>query len=440
MTSVVRRWNFRRLLWRGRPARAENAGGTPAPQRIDWPIAARNVWLCLIAGLAIHAFCLPASHTVYDIYLGAARRWLTGDDIYVRTREYYRYSPLFAVALAPLAVLPDGASAAAWKIINSGVFVWGLVAWGRRLSPRRLSRDEIAAQLLLAVPLALHSLYNSQANLMMLGSLLLGMSAAGEGKWNRAALWIAWATLIKGYPLALAMILIVLFPRQFAVRFLASLAAGLLVPFAAARPPVVAIQYQSWWHHLRDSTELMRERLRSIDQLFVIYVQPLSERTFALAGALAGAAVMLVCLWISRRSGDRRETVFRAFLWFSMWVVLFGPATESCTYVVAAPAIVWAIVEAWHRRASWAERGLLVASLLMMGPMVTDLFGKLIRNFSNEHGSQPAGGLLLLGWLVIEWRRRQSSKDGLPRPLSHEHTTDTAWEGHSPTAEQRRAA
>jgi hypothetical protein len=42
----------------------------------------------------------------------------------------------------------------------------------------------------------------------------------------------------------------------------------------------------------------------------------------------------------------------------------------------------------------------------MMGPMVTDLFGKLIRNFSNEHASQPIGGLLLLAWLAVEWRRR----------------------------------
>jgi hypothetical protein len=444
MTSDVRRWNRSRVLWRGRPARPDNAGGTPAPQpekaggtpapqHIDWPIVARNVWLCIIVGLAVHAFCLPYSHSVYDIYLGAARRWLADEDIYVKARDYYRYSPLFAMALSPLAMLPDGASAASWKLINCGIFVWGLYAWGRRASPRRLSSNEIAAQLFVAVPLALHSLYNSQANLMMLGSLLLGIAAAGEGKWNRAALWIAWATLIKGYPLAFAMILIVLFPRQFALRFITSLAVGLLLPFAAAKPAVVAMQYASWWHHLRDSTEIMRERLRSIDQLFVVYSQPLSEQTFALLGALAGAAVLLVCLVISRRSADRREALFRSFIWLSLWVVLFGPATEACTYVVAAPAMSWAIVEAWHRRARWAERAALVASLLMIGPLTTDLFGKLIRNFSNEHGCQPVGGLMLLCWLVVEWRRRALMEDGLPRPSSND-SIKTAREGHPPSA------
>lgn len=400
MTSVTNRWQF------ARP--------------IDWPVAARNVWLCLIAGLAIHAFFLPFSHSVYDIYVGAARHWLAGEDMYVPQREYYRYSPLFAVALAPLAMLPDGLSAAAWKLINCGLFAWGIYSWCRRLAPRRLSANELAAALLLIIPIALHSLYNSQANLMMLGSLLLGVAAAGEGKWNRAAGWLAWATLIKGYPLAMGMLLCALFPRQFAARFVAALAGGLLLPFAAQRPAVVLMQYQSWWHHLRDSTQMMRERLRSIDQLFIVAGHPISEQTFALAGAVAGIAVLVICLLIARRSHDRRDVIFRASLWFLMWVVLFGPATEACTYVVASPPVAWAIVEAWHRRTSWFGRAIPVASLLMMGPMVTDMFGKLIRNFSNEHGSQPLGGLLLLGWLIAEWRqnRRQCQADVETQPAA----------------------
>lgn len=389
---------------------------------IDWPLAARNIWLCLIAGLAIHAFFLPYSHSVYDVYVGAARRWLNGEDIYVPQREFYRYSPIFAVVLAPLAVLPDGLSAAAWKLVNCGLFAWGLYVWCRRLTPRRLSANETAAALLLVIPLALHSLYNSQANLMMLGSLLLGLSAAGEGKWNRAAGWLAWATLIKGYPLAMAMLLGTLFPWQFVARFTAALAGGLLLPFAAHRPAVVIMQYQSWWHHLRDSTQMMRERLRSIDQLFVVVGHPISERTFAVVGAVAGIVVLAVCLMIARRWADRREVIFRASLWFLLWVVLFGPATEACTYVVAAPPVAWAIVEAWHCRASFIGRALPVASLLMMGPMVTDMFGQLIRNFSNEHGSQPLGGLLLLAWLAAEWQ------GSTPEKSSDHDARDAAFE------------
>ena len=376
-----------------------------AARPLDLQRGARNLWVLLIVGLAVHAWCLPYAHSVFDIYLGAARRWLAGDDLYIRARDYYRYSPLFAVSLTPLAVTGDRLAAALWKLLNCGVYLAGLIAWTRRLGSVHQTREQQAAVWLLAIPLSLHSMYNSQANLMMLGSLLLGLAAAAEGRWNRSAAWLASATLIKGYPLGLAMILAGLYPRRFTPRYLLALAAGLLLPFAAGRPSLVLAQYQSWLHHLRDSAEIMRERLRSIDQLFVVAGSPISEQTFSLVGAVGGALVFVVCLWIARRGGDRRQTLTWVFLWFSAWVVLCGPATESCTYVVAAPAIGWAVVEAWRRRAAWPWRVALIASLLMMGPAVTDMFGKLIRNFANEHGSQPLGALILLAWLATETYR-----------------------------------
>ncbi|HEX7449258.1 MAG TPA: glycosyltransferase family 87 protein [Pirellulales bacterium] len=392
--------------------RTAASGRRPLASFLDWQSFARNCWILLIVGLAIFALVRPYSHSVYDIYVGASRRWIAGEDIYVRTREYYRYSPLFAVLLTPLAVLPDGASAALWKLLNCGVFAWGLIAWGRRLVDASWTQNERAALLLLAMPLSLHSMYNSQANLMMLGSLLLGLAAAAEEKWNRSALWLAWGTLIKGYPLALAMLVGALFPRRFVPRYLAALALGLLLPFAAQRPAVVVAQYQSWLHHLADSTEIMRERLRSIDQLFVIYSQPLSQQTFAMIGMAGGALVFLLCMHARWQGRTRRELLTLTFLWFSLWVVLCGPATESCTYVVAAPAIAWAVIEVWRRGRPAYERAAMVASLLMMGPAVTDMFGKLIRNFANEHGSQPVGALLLLAWLVAEATRSRGQGTG----------------------------
>lgn len=378
-----------------------------AAKPFDLYRGARNVWVLLIVGLAVHAWCLPYAHSVFDIYLGAARRWIAGDDLYIRTRDYYRYSPLFAVSLSPLAVTGDRLAAALWKLLNCGVYLSGLAAWTRRLGCAHQTRQQQGAVWLLAIPLSLHSMYNSQANLMMLGSLLLGLAAAAESRWNRSAAWLAWATLIKGYPLGLAMILAGLYPRQFTPRYLLALLAGLLLPFAAGRPAQVLAQYQSWLHHLLDSAEIMRERLRSIDQLFVVAGRPISERAFSLVGAVAGTLVFLVCVWVARRGGDRRQTLTWVFLWFATWVVLCGPATESCTYVVAAPAIAWALVEAWRRHAAWPWRVALIASLLMMGPAVTDMFGKLVRNFANEHGSQPLGAIILVAWLATEtyrWR------------------------------------
>lgn len=391
-------------------------GSVPSLGRVisaerHWVRTAVIVWLCLISGLATYSYFRPNLHTVFDIYLSASRRWIAGENIYERTREFYRYSPLFAVSLTPLAVLSDSASAAIWKFINCGVFALGLAAWARRLVPARLSRGETASLFMLALPLALHSMYNSQANLMMLGSVLLGLASAAEGRWNRAAAWLAWATLIKGYPLALAMLVAGIYPRQFSLKYVAALGIGLLLPFAAQNPELVQWQYANWFAHLTDSTALMRERLRSVDHLFVLYGQPLNATTFALIEAIAGAVVFGLCVACARQATDARQRIASVFEWFALWVVLFGPATESCTYVVAAPVIAWRLLEALRRPNCGSTVALLTASLLMMGPLVTDMFGKLIRNFANAHGSQPVGAILLAVYLLAQMRTARRAED-----------------------------
>jgi hypothetical protein len=83
------------------------------------------------------------------------------------------------------------------------------------------------------------------------------------------------------------------------------------------------------------------------------------------------------------------------FFLFSVWAVLFGPATETCTYVVIAPTIAWMLLGAFARPGEWATRLAMSVSLLLMGPLPTDLFGSTVRNFANEHGSQPIGACIL---------------------------------------------
>jgi hypothetical protein len=151
----------------------------------------------------------------------------------------------------------------------------------------------------------------------------------------------------------------------------------------------------------------MRERLRSIDHLFALYGEPLEPRTFLFMQMAAGLVVLGLCLIYAgvRRQGsgvrneDSRVSLGKrltmTFFLFSAWAMLFGPATETCTFVIVAPTIAWTIIEAFSQPRNWPTRLLLIASLLLMGPLPTDLFGSTIRNFANEHGSQPIGACLL---------------------------------------------
>jgi hypothetical protein len=235
-----------------------------------------------------------------------------------------------------------------------------------------------------------------------------------------------------------------MYPRQFTLKYLGAIGLGLLLPFLTKNPELVQAQYASWFTHLLDSTAIMRERMRTFDQLFVIYGRPLQPSAFAMAEAAAGACVFALCLWVARQTTNARVRFTRMFELFAVWVVLFGPATESCTYVVAAPVIAWRLLESLQTSRTALQPFALIASLLMMGPAVTDMFGRLVRNFANEHGSQPIGAIVLLVCLLYEIvcaSRQNSAADVAtePRLLPLPCGANPVGGGPNPTSGLRRA-
>ena len=383
------------------------------------------IWGALVIGIAAYTYAYPRMHSVYPTYAAAATRWWTGQNLY--DDPGYRYSPLFAIAMTPFAALPERWGGALWKTANSLAYAAGLWAWARGVLPVRLSGAQTAALFLLALPTSLMSMHNGQANLVMVGTMLLGLSGAVVGHWNRAAGWLAFATVIKGYPLALPLLLVPLYPRQFGLRFAGGLGLCLLLPFAAQRPSMVAAQSSTWVTVLRDTVDIRPAKYRSVDQLWRIYNHPLSPKAYAALGLFAGAAILALCLLHARRTADRRDLLTRVFMLFAAWVVLCGPATEEATYAVVAPAIAWALVDAFRRPAGRGTRFLLIASLFLMGPLATDVFGSAVRIFAMEHGSLPIGALLFFAYLLAQTGRTHGEQGirlgASPSPSTHPTTT-----------------
>src|SRR5262245_51128286 len=253
-------------------------------------------WSAVAIVLGVHAHYYPLPHTVYNIYSEATHRWWAGRDLYVRGADFYRYSPLFAIAVTPFAFLPDPWGCPLWKIANLGLYLLALSSFLRHCAWPDSSVTEKASFFLLVLLGSLHSLYIGQANLLMLAMILLAMAAAAEGRWTQAALGIALATLIKGYPIALALLMAVHYRRRFGPRYVLALVGGLAAPFLFQSPAVVLGQYQSWFRHLRDSTQIMRERLRSIDHLLLVSGHPIEPNTFAVLGIAGGIGTLLLSL------------------------------------------------------------------------------------------------------------------------------------------------
>jgi hypothetical protein len=357
-------------------------------------------WTAVAIVLGVHAHYYPLPHTVYNIYSEAAHRWWSGRDLYVRGVDFYRYSPLFAIAVSPFAFLPDQWGCPLWKIANLGFYVLALASFLRRCGFPDLTATEKSSFCLLVLLGSLHSLYIGQANVLMLGMVLLALAAASEGKWNQAAFGIAMATLIKGYPIALALLLAVHYPRRFGPRYVIALLGGLAAPFLFQSPAVVAAQYQSWFRHLRASTEIMRERLRSFDHLLLVSGHPILPQTFAVLGIAAGVGTLLLSLLFASQVADHRAVNMRLYLLFAVWAMLFGPATETCTYIVLAPACAWCIIEGWRKERGILTAVVLTSSFLLAGILVTDIAGPTLRAFFNTHGAQPIAALLFLSYLI----------------------------------------
>jgi hypothetical protein len=359
----------------------------------------------VLATVAVHSYFYPRAHTVFDIYAHASTTWWRGGEVYARTRDYFRYSPLFAIALTPIAELPERYGNVVWKLLNGCGYAVGVLAWAQVVVPTRLGRSGVAVLSLLALPNALHSLHNGQANLLMIGCLLGALAAAAGERWNRAACLLAAATLIKGYPLALALLLAAVWWRRFAMPYLGALAAGLLLPFATKPTAFVLAQYSCLANHLFASEHLMRERLRSIDYLLQVSGCPVNPSQFALMGLMAGLVALAATLAYARKQSDRRAVLAYIYMVFAAWVVLFGPATESCTYAVLGPALAWGLVETYRSGRIWGGRVALTASLFLTALVGTDLFVGAVRDFSNEHGGQPVGGILFVAFVAAEtWR------------------------------------
>ena len=79
-------------------------------------------------------------------------------------------------------MLPDEWGGVIWKFVNCGLYALGNWGIGKASLPRRVqSATQVAAYFIAGgLPMSMHSMYNSQANLMMFGSFLLGVAAAAE--------------------------------------------------------------------------------------------------------------------------------------------------------------------------------------------------------------------------------------------------------------------
>jgi hypothetical protein len=343
------------------------------------------VWLTLLVLMCTRSAIWPKRNSVYPTFADAGRCWREAADLYddhfwKLQLEQFRYTPIVAVSFVPLSLLPDAIGGVVWRLVNILIFFSGVVAYCRVIYPGRERLGPFGAACIggLLIALSLASLNNGQANAIVIGSLLLAVVAAERGRWNWAALALAVPIFYKIYPVAVALLMLLAYPRQLGWRLAVATALGLLLPFALQDTGYVAAQYRQLFARLSldDRTELPLTDTYRDAWLLVRWAHvPLAHRAYVVVQLLtaAGAAALVVVARL--RAWPQRELLHWLLTFGCGWIILFGPATENCTYILIAPTFAVAAWEAYALRRPVWTRGALAAIVCIFvgGAVITAL-------------------------------------------------------------------
>ncbi len=393
------------------------------------------LWAIGVLVISVRVFLQPTKHSVYPTFAQAGRDWLARAELYGKSTvavDQFRYSPLVAASFVPFAVLSERAGNLLWHWVNVGVLLGALVWWVRvalgvhdsgrlrsansgrlRSADSGRLRSRLAWILILVLPLALGTMNNGQSNALVLGLMLAAVAASMERRWGLAALTLSLACLFKVYPIALALLLVVAYPRPLTWRLVVALAAGIALPFVLQNPAYVTEEYLAWLRHLGgDDRQTWPVELtyRDLRLLCRVWWSPIEARTYQIIQGLTAIGIAGICFVLRHLLPSRGKTLdqqlseqrllLSLFALASCWMTVFGAATESSTYVILAPALAAVLVTAWQEDRPHWERLLLASCYgLLLAAQIANWFP--FGRWFHTLGPQPAAGLVFFVYLLL---------------------------------------
>lgn len=339
--------------------------GDEKRRRTAWMIVI-ILWAALIIGVLIRSLLKPGSGTVFPIFHTAGGRWLHGENLYSGGTDYL-YSPLVAALFSPLALPPLWLANIVWRLGVIAAYLAAVRKWLRDGTARIPARNH-ALVFLILLPLSVGSINNAQANPLVVALVMFALIAARSTRWAVAALCIGVVAYLKIYPLAAGLLLAVIFPRQFSWRLFAALLALGALSFILQKPAYVAEQYHNWvaTRAVDERHHDVMNRPRDLWTLLAACRIELNLRFYFILQILGGGVIAALCFVgrLKKWGNDRLLTLI--FTLVCCWMLLLGPATESSTYILLAPAISLAAVEAFSRPFPHWMRALVATALTIL--------------------------------------------------------------------------
>jgi hypothetical protein len=304
------------------------ARATAAFLRRHWLL---GLYVIVAVGVTVQRIVLHKQN-VFRIFASASRNLLAGDNPYAahpaQYFDFFRYSPAFAIAFTPFAMVPEWLGLAAWNLTNALALYWAV----RRLLPRP------QAQLVLVLVLGdiARTMQSCQSNGLVTALMIAAFIAYSGPRVWRGALAVAAGTAIKIFPLGAALFALTRRDRWRALGMVAAaVAAFALLPVLFIGPHDLLVQYGRW--AAQEHAETFKPMSSVMDMLDVWagYYGP------RLPIQLIGLAILLVPV-IGRDSPDDpawRLNLLSSLLIFS---VLFNYGAERPSFVIATTGIaIW---------------------------------------------------------------------------------------------------
>ncbi len=388
--------------------------GIPEPTVSSMPAAApQNRWpdlfpkivagIWAIVGLVVIIRGALASHkhSVIHTYLSAGHDWFNSLPLY-QAKGGFVYSPLIAALFSPLSLLPEQLSHPLWLAAVMAIYAVGIFMLVRSGLFSAVDERVKAWVFLLALPISIGNFNNGQVNPIVIALLVLAITSMQAQRYWIAALAAALATHMKLYPAALGMVLMAVYPREFSWRFVLAVLGLAALTFLLQRPSYVYGQYCLWFTTRAGDHRDEEGIVRNIFQIFAALHLPLGQHIQTLLQAGSGAAIAAVAfIGRFRFRWSKTRVLVTILCRVDAWMLLFGPATESATYVMLAPVAACGLVQSVRQPLPVFLKVLTIGALSLL------TMGAAINSFLSHAKTplfmsvQPAGALLFAVFALI---------------------------------------
>jgi len=335
-------------------------------------LLALYIVVTVVASIVQYAKPSGDSYTKYNNFIIFRQSFLHlvhGLDLYNNyLQEYfdlYKYSPGFAMLMAPFAWLPDLPGLILWNLLNALVLFYAVY-----FLPR-LNKEHKAFILLFVLIELLTSIQNSQSNGLIAGLLVGSFVLLENRKVALASLLIVVSAYIKIFGIA-AVVLALLYPEKikFAGYTLLWIVVFAFLPLVFISWDSLMMQYRNWYHLI--SYDMNASSGISLYGIIQPWMNSLNKYLIFPVGFLI---LLAPFLFIARC----KEYSFRILIFSSLmvWLVIFSQRAESPTYIIAVTGVaIWF----FSKTKTLFDIVLILLVLLFTELSPSDLFPRSFRN------------------------------------------------------------